>query len=98
MKIDFDVDIHKRSLKNSRNISSTEEVIEEIFNYLLSFQEHNAFHETCIEEIYHQFESHFLLQNLIVIGKFMRRGGISINPIRSFKPISKSMIFHEQYQ
>jgi len=71
---------------------------EEIFNYLLSFQEHNAFHETCIEEIYHQFESYFMLKNLIVIGKFMRRGGISINPIRSYKPILKNMIFHEQYQ
>ncbi len=31
--VQFDVHIHKRSLKNSRNLSSTEDVIEEIFNF-----------------------------------------------------------------
>ena len=59
-------------------------------SYLKSFRLRGDFHETCIESIFVYLLSEFSITNLTVFGRFLRRGGIDINPIRS---TAKRLIF-----
>jgi len=51
--------------------------------YLVSYRRHQAFHETTIEQIYLDLEERCRPEQLSVSGRFLRRGGIDINPFRS---------------
>ena len=59
-------------------------------SYLISFKEKGEFHEQCIEDMLHALIDKYPNSSFEVCGRFMRRGGIDINPIRSNK---KSLIF-----
>tara|TARA_Y100000992_G_scaffold291163_1_gene247356 strand:+ start:678 stop:1400 length:723 start_codon:yes stop_codon:yes gene_type:complete len=50
--------------------------------YLMSFIDHGGFHEQCIELIFEELKSRFQIKHIEVCGRFQRRGGIDINPIR----------------
>ena len=50
--------------------------------YLMSFVDHGGFHEQCIELIFTEIKSRFQIKHIEVCGRFQRRGGIDINPIR----------------
>ena len=50
--------------------------------YLMSFVDHGGFHEQCIELIFTEIKSRFHIKHIEVCGRFQRRGGIDINPIR----------------
>ena len=50
--------------------------------YLISFANHGGFHEQCIEMIFKTLKNDFSINHLEVCGRFQRRGGIDINPIR----------------
>jgi 7-cyano-7-deazaguanine reductase len=52
---------------------------------LTSFKESGEFHEQCIENIFSKLNKKFLNQDFEVCGRFLRRGGIDINPVRSTK-------------
>ena len=54
-----------------------------LLEYLVSYRNHQAFHETTIEKIFADIQSHCNPEELIVYGRFLRRGGIDINPLRS---------------
>ena len=54
-------------------------------SYLISFKEKGEFHEQCIEDMLLEFNNKYPGFNFEVCGRFMRRGGIDINPIRSNK-------------
>jgi len=56
---------------------------EAILRYLLSFRNHQGFHEDCVERIFCDFDNTFQLNKLSVYAAFLRRGGIDINPFRS---------------
>lgn len=51
--------------------------------YIVSFRNHNEFHEQCIERIFMHLSEQSNFTELTVVGRFTRRGGIDINPIRS---------------
>ena len=53
-----------------------------LLNYLTSFKDHGDFHEQCIESIFSNILSSFDPKHLEVAGRFQRRGGIDINPVR----------------
>jgi 7-cyano-7-deazaguanine reductase len=57
---------------------------------LNSFKESGEFHEQCIEDIFSKLQTKYLHEDFEVCGRFLRRGGIDINPIRSSK---KSLFF-----
>ena len=61
-----------------------------IIKFLKSFRNKGDFHEACIESIFLSLRDDFSIDDLTVYGKFLRRGGIDINPIRS---TSKKLIF-----
>ena len=53
--------------------------------YLMSYQDQGDFHEQCIEAIYKDIYNEYKCAHLEVCGRFQRRGGIDINPIRGNK-------------
>ncbi len=64
--------------------SSADQIDAKKLNRLLkSYREHGDFHETCIESIFLLLLDDFKLSDVTVYGRFLRRGGIDINPLRS---------------
>jgi len=61
-------------------------VTADLYRYLLSYREHAGFHEATIEQIYLDIEARLAPTSLAVYGRFLRRGGIDINPYRSSNP------------
>jgi 7-cyano-7-deazaguanine reductase len=51
--------------------------------YLVSFRDHQGFHEQCVERIYLDLQQTFRLDYLSVYARYLRRGGLDINPYRS---------------
>ena len=56
----------------------------QILRYILSFRQHNGFHEQCVERIFADFMRYFHPVFLRVLANYTRRGGIDINPVRVF--------------
>ncbi|MCS3455128.1 7-cyano-7-deazaguanine reductase [Aeromonas sp. BIGb0405] len=56
---------------------------EKLLRYLISFRQHNEFHEQCIERIFTDLKQHCAPQQLTVYARYTRRGGLDINPFRS---------------
>ena len=56
---------------------------ESLLRYLVSYREHAAFHEACVERIFIDLSLHCQPMRLTVYARFLRRGGIDINPFRS---------------
>ena len=63
--------------------------------YLVSYKEHGGFHEKCIDEIYMRLKKEFHPNHLEVCGRFQRRGGIDINPVRGNKKLILFKNFRE---
>jgi len=58
-----------------------------LLRYLVSYRRHAAFHEACVERIFVDIKKRCRPEKLSVYARFMRRGGIDINPFRSdFEP------------
>lgn len=65
---------------------------EGLLKYLVSFRDHNEFHEQCIERIFIDIMRACQPVELSVYGRYTRRGGLDINPYRSTKQVDmKSM-------
>lgn len=60
---------------------------EGLLQYLVSFRTHNEFHEQCIERIYMDIMRICSPTHLMVYGRYTRRGGLDINPLRSSAPV-----------
>ena len=56
---------------------------EALLRYIVSFREHNGFHEQCVEQIYADIMTQCKPELLTVCAQYTRRGGIDINPLRS---------------
>ena len=54
-----------------------------LLRYLVSYRRHRAFHETVVEQIFVDIMERCACEHLTVDGRFLRRGGIDINPFRS---------------
>jgi len=51
--------------------------------YLISYREHGDFHEQCVETIFMDIWNRCRPQKLSVYARYVRRGGLDINPFRS---------------
>jgi len=51
--------------------------------YLVSFRQHSDFHEQCVERIFVDLQTLLKPQSLTVYARYVRRGGLDINPYRS---------------
>jgi 7-cyano-7-deazaguanine reductase len=54
-----------------------------LLRYLVSYRNHNGFHESCVERIFVDLQERCAPEALTVHGFFNRRGGLDINPFRS---------------
>ncbi len=56
---------------------------EALLRYLISFRQHNEFHEQCVERIFVDLMRYCQPDKLTVYARYTRRGGLDINPFRS---------------
>ena len=56
---------------------------ESLLCYLISFRQHNEFHEQCVERIFNDILTVCGPEKLTVYARYTRRGGLDINPFRS---------------
>lgn len=56
---------------------------EKLLRYLISFRQHNEFHEQCIERVFIDLKHFCAPEKLTVYARYTRRGGLDINPFRS---------------
>jgi 7-cyano-7-deazaguanine reductase len=54
-----------------------------LLKYIVSFREHNDFHEQCVERIFSDIQQHCQPNKLSVYARYTRRGGLDINPFRA---------------
>jgi 7-cyano-7-deazaguanine reductase len=59
---------------------------EGLLQYLVSFRNHNEFHEQCVERIYMDIWTRCKPIKLAVYARYTRRGGLDINPFRTSYP------------
>ena len=57
-----------------------------LLQYLVSFRNHNEFHEQCVERIFMDLWTRCKPTKLTVYARYVRRGGLDINPIRTSHP------------
>ncbi len=57
-----------------------------LLQYIVSFRNHNEFHEQCVERIYTDVWQHCKPAKLAVYARYTRRGGVDINPFRTSYP------------
>ena len=53
-----------------------------ILAYIISYRQHNGFHEQCVEQMYADLWRTFNPERLMVYATYTRRGGLDINPCR----------------
>jgi len=72
----------------SVQISYTGAQIEQegLLQYLVSFRNHNEFHEQCVERIFMDIWTRCKPLKLTVYARYTRRGGLDINPFRTSHP------------
>lgn len=54
-----------------------------LLKYIVSFREHNEFHEQCVERIFTDIMEYCHPEELTVYARYTRRGGLDINPYRT---------------
>ncbi|MEW5250327.1 NADPH-dependent 7-cyano-7-deazaguanine reductase QueF [Microbulbifer discodermiae] len=59
---------------------------ESLLAYIVSFREHQDFHEHCVERIFCDLQGLAEFDHLTVCARYTRRGGLDINPLRSTLP------------
>jgi 7-cyano-7-deazaguanine reductase len=58
--------------------------------YIVSYRDHGDFHEQCVEQIFLDIKARCKPGQLTVYARYLRRGGLDINPYRSTRPLAPS--------
>ena len=56
---------------------------ERLLRYIVSYRQHNDFHESCVERMFMDILQRCNPEQLTVYARYQRRGGIDINPFRT---------------
>jgi 7-cyano-7-deazaguanine reductase len=56
--------------------------------YIVSFRQHSDFHEQCVERIFMDLQRLLKPEKLTVYARYVRRGGLDINPYRSTEALT----------
>lgn len=62
-----------------------------LLQYIISFRNHNEFHEQCVERIFMDLWTRCKPIKLSVYARYTRRGGLDINPFRTSHPLAMPM-------
>jgi 7-cyano-7-deazaguanine reductase len=63
---------------------------EALLQYIISYRNHDDFHEHCVEQIFCDVLSKGDFKQLTVTARYTRRGGLDINPTRSLAPLDSA--------
>ena len=66
----------------------------QLLKYIISFRQHQGFHEHCVEQIFCDILHHVYPDNLTVYARYTRRGGLDINPLRTNFDPGESQLEH----
>ncbi|OGT45924.1 MAG: NADPH-dependent 7-cyano-7-deazaguanine reductase QueF [Gammaproteobacteria bacterium RIFCSPHIGHO2_12_FULL_41_20] len=58
-----------------------------LLKYIVSYRNHQEFHEQCVETIFCDIQRYCQPEKLCVFARYMRRGGLDINPYRANYPV-----------
>lgn len=61
-----------------------------LLKYVISYRDHSDFHEHCVESIFCDLLNAGSFDELVVMARYTRRGGLDINPVRSLKSLKDS--------
>ena len=61
---------------------------EGLLQYIVSYRNHNEFHEQCVERIFMDLWTRCKPVKLSVYARYTRRGGLDINPFRTSHPMA----------
>lgn len=61
---------------------------ESFLAYIVSFRQHSDFHEQCVERIFMDLQRLLKPEKLTVYARYVRRGGLDINPYRSTEKLT----------
>jgi 7-cyano-7-deazaguanine reductase len=56
---------------------------EAFLKYIVSYRQHTGFHEQCVEQAFVDIKEITQASDLLVYARYLRRGGLDINPYRS---------------
>lgn len=62
-----------------------------LLRYLISFRNHNEFHEDAADRIFYKLMKEFKPARMFVLLQYSRRGGIDINPLRTHNIIPETI-------
>ncbi len=65
---------------------------EGLLRYIVSFREHQDFHEHCVERMFVDIMARCQPQRLSVYARYTRRGGLDINPFRTTEPDGQPVV------
>ena len=65
---------------------------ESLLAYIISFRDHQDFHENSVERLYCDLQQYCQPESLAVYARYTRRGGLDINPLRTSYPAGKSLL------
>ncbi len=63
-----------------------------LLQYIISFRQHQDFHENSVERLYCDINHYCKPDNLTVYARYTRRGGLDINPVRTNYPKGESVL------
>ena len=64
-----------------------------LLTYIVSLRTHQDFHEQCVERTFWDIWTRCKPESLTVYARYVRRGGLDINPMRSSEPEKKAVNF-----
>jgi 7-cyano-7-deazaguanine reductase len=68
---------------------------EAFLRYVISFRQHTGFHEQCVEQAFVDLKKATKAESLVVYARYLRRGGLDINPYRSMNgPLPEDLLAH----
>ncbi|GLQ32293.1 NADPH-dependent 7-cyano-7-deazaguanine reductase QueF [Litoribrevibacter albus] len=68
---------------------------EAFLKYVISFRQHTGFHEQCVEQAFVDIKKATNAKELVVYARYLRRGGLDINPYRSMNgPLPSECLQH----
>ena len=66
---------------------------ESLLRYIISYRIHNGFHEQCVERMFVDIKTQCQPDSLSIYARYVRRGGLDINPYRSDERVDARNIF-----
>ena len=69
-----------------------------LLRYIVSFRQHQGFHEQCVEQMFCDIMRRCAPEELSIVARYTRRGGMDINPWRATKGVPEPSLLRSAQQ